>query len=694
MNLRSLHRRLSALLALTSLAAFVSGAGLDAPSVLPAAALLLLGLAWDVPERLRARAELLWRVLATLLALRAAYHALFVPEDVVLPMVDLLLLLVLAETFRSQDTTGEARLYALSFALLIAAAAYRPGFVFGIAYIAYIAILTVTLTVGQLARRARDRNVREPRLPRRFLWQSAAISMVVLFVSALVFLAFPRVSRGWATRGGPVIRNVMGFSDRVSLMDHGGRLYANPEVVLRVEFPGGERPASNRLYFRGRSYDRFDGWSWSRSPFLPSALVETARWPQGRVEQVIYQGALGDANVLFGLSPVLRVNARSRIAPFRENNGDYTYAGGDQPVYSAVSIAGQPPADSLRGASGAGSRVLGAYLRVPPLAPRITALADSLTRDQPTSYDKALAVGSWLQREFRYTVELPATAREATLDHFLFERRAGHCEYFSTAMAVLLRAAGVPARNVNGFMGGEWNEFGNYLTVTQNQAHSWVEVWFPGYGWVLFDPTPAASAELLAARQGWWSPLRFLFDGVEHRWGKWVLDFNLETQANLVRGAAEALDTSRGGSTSSRSLPWLQVAVASIALAFAAGLLRARRPPGDRRTARSASRPYLRLRRAYQRRGWSEPHVPPLQFAERLVRADAPGARDAAAAVRLYARVRFGAQELDEGERNELRRSTRAALRELRRAPRTRPSEGGAPTRRERSGATARGSAT
>src|SRR5690606_14829821 len=157
--------------------------------------------------------------------------------------------------------------------------------------------------------------------------------------------------------------------------------------------------------------------------------------------------------------------------------------------------------DSLRSAVGPAPRMLAAYRRLPPLSPRLRTLADSLVRGRATDYDRAVAVRDWLRSEFRYTVQLPASAGEAALDHFLFERRAGHCEYFSTAMAVLLRAAGVPARNVNGFLGGEWNEFGGYLSVTQNQAHSWVEVWFPAYGWVLFDPTPAGSvAGATAAR--------------------------------------------------------------------------------------------------------------------------------------------------------------------------------------------------
>lgn len=666
MSLRSLHRRLGALLSLSALAAFVSGAGLEAPSILPAAALLLVALFVDVPERLRVRAEVGWRVLATLLALRAAYHAVLVPDDVVLPMVDLLLLLVLAEIYRAQDVGGEARLYALTFALLIASAAYRPGVVFGLAYVGYVMLLTLALIVSQVARQAREHHSREPRLPPGWLRHSAGASVIVLLVSALVFLAFPRVSRGWGPRPEAAVRSVIGFSDRVSLLDHGGELHANPEVVLRVEFPSG-RPPTVPLYFRGRSYDQFDGWTWARSPYLPTQRPDAQRRSQGTTEQLIYQRNLGDTRVLFGLSPIVRVEPRSRIVPYRENNGDYAYRGSAEPVYQVRSARAPPHPDSLRAAAGPVPRGLGAYRRLPPLSPRVRALADSLIDGRTNDYDRAVAVRDWLRREFRYTVELPRSAREAGLEHFLFERRAGHCEYFSTAMAVLLRAAGVPTRNVNGFLGGDWNAFGGYLTVTQNQAHSWVEVWFPGIGWVLFDPTPSGAAAGAAADRSWWLPYRFLFDGLEHRWGKWVLDFDLEDQTRMARGASQLFGTGRDDEGGTPRLPWMTFVIAASVLVLTMALWR-RRPPGPGRNpaARGAARAWLRLRRAYVRGGWGEPHLPALRFGAQLEERAAPGAADAAAAARLYSRLRFGPGPAEQDAHRALERHSRTALRALR----------------------------
>ena len=692
-----LHRRLTTLLALSAILAFVSGAGVAGPVLLPATGLLVLSLFWNPSQRLRRALELCWRMAAVLLAARAGYHALFVADDVVLPMVDLLLVLLLAETYRAPDGMGEPRLYALSFALLIAATAYRPGSLFGLAFAAYLAVLTAALTVGQLRRQARVRGVRLPPIDRRFLLQSAMLSGIALLISLLVFLAFPRVS--WGARGGSPMRSVVGFADHVSLLEHGGRIYSNPEVVLRVEFPGRTGPPPGPLYWRGRSYDHFDGWTWSQAPIRPQQLIEPSRWPQARVAQLIYQSGIDDANVLFGLSPLLHVDPRSRIVAYPDLNGDFTYGGPAAPVYLSVSVLGQPTSGQLRSASASAFDPPGAtgmdrrraavleaaalrpYLRLPLLSPRFYALADSLAAPQATAYDRAVAVRDWLRANFRYTVELPRTTHAASLEYFLFERRAGHCEYFSTAMAMLLRAAGVPARNVNGFLGGEWNRFGDFLTVTQNQAHSWVEVWFPGYGWVSFDPTPAATGGLGGATRGstWLAPFRLLFGGLEHRWGKWVLDYDIDDQVRLLErtaGGWRAATHTTGGAWQVPRRPVLAVSLGLVILGLAGAFLRARRsrarghgPAGD------VTRAYLRLRRAYARAGYTSPS-PPLTFLAQLQQANAPGAAEAAGAIQLYTRLRFGGAGADAAERRQLHRQVTLVRRTLRLGRRQRARRG------------------
>lgn len=653
-----LHGRLTALLALLAVLTFVSGAGFDAPSVLPAAVVLLAAVFLRPADRLSARLEPVWRLAAVLLVARAVVRVATGAGDPVLPMVDVLLLLLCAESLRVRDGSGDARHFALTFALLIAAAAYRPGPLFGILFIAYVACAVVVLMVGNLAREARAWGTSAPEARPAFLARTALLSTFVIAASVTVFLLFPRVPGSFAARASDAVpRAIVGFSDRVSIGAHGTRIEANPEIVLRIEFPDGEPAGRTGLHWRGRTYDRFDGAVWSRTERAAPPPREAATWPGPIIEQVIYARPLRDADVLFGLHPVIDITPLSRIRPRRGSGGDYTYSGVVDPVYRVRSRDGSPSPAALRQAEPDYPPEVISHLQLPPLSARTLALAYSFRQDAPTMYDQVRAVERFLRTEFTYTLELPATRRQATLEYFLFERRAGHCEYFSTAMAMLLRAGGVAARNVNGFLGGEWNEFGQYLTVTQNNAHSWVEVFFPGYGWVTFDPTPPSAAAGIAAGAGVLSTRRLLLDGLEHRWGKWVLDYDLGRQTAFMQGLARPFSSGRERAPDGVVPAWWMVAAAVVILGGAVLASRRRRGPA---AWSSATRAYMALRRAYARAGFVPPgELPPLAFV-RLV-GEAPGAEHARNAVALYLRTRFGGTPLTDAEQTELNDAVGAA---------------------------------
>jgi protein-glutamine gamma-glutamyltransferase len=281
-------------------------------------------------------------------------------------------------------------------------------------------------------------------------------------------------------------------------------------------------------------------------------------------------------------------------------------------------------------------------------------------------------VQNWLLSEFRYTLDLPASPREATLEHFLFRRRAGHCEYFSTALAILLREAGVPTRNVNGFLGGAWNEFGRFMTVSQNEAHSWVEVYFPGYGWVPFDATPAATTDVARQQQdNWLSPFRSVADGLEHRWNKWILEYNLETQVGLFRRATEQFarrDSTGRMKMNPGFIRVLKYAVGGVVFLLILAMIFRRSRSEDLAVE---SRLYLKLRRAYEKAGYDvRPQDAPMRFIARLRETNAPGVDAAERAVVLYLRSRFGGEDIGGEGKQDLRDAVEEALRDLRTAPR------------------------
>ncbi len=671
MSLDLLHRRLVVGMGFVALTAFAGGAGFQPISTALAALALALAFVWQPDSDLSLRLERLWLPVAGVLLLRSLYHWFLIGDDVVVPVVDLLLLLLCAEALRSLEAHNDARLYTLAFALLLASTAYRPGVLFALAFVGYVVLATLALVVGHLRWKAGRHGVREKMVGRGFLTGMAGLSGVVLLTSSLVFIAFPRLSRGWAARGEVLATSIAGFADQVSIGEHGSRIYPNPEIVLRVEFPDGAPENLFSLHWRGRSYDRFDGVRWSRSIGLPPS-IGPAQWYQawgpGRVRQEIY-GAPLDVDVLFALHPLLEARSDNpRIQPLFDNAGDHIYWGSGAPSYEALSVADRPAPEALREARSGFSPARRYYTQLPRLPERVSNLADSLTQGLDNNYDRVAAINDFFHTEFDYTLELPRSAQEATLEFFLFERGEGHCEYFSTAMVVLLRNLGIHAREVNGFLGGQWNGFGQYLAVTQNQAHSWVEVWFPEYGWVQFDPTPGG-AGTSAVVTSWLWPGRFLFDGLQHRWNKWVLDYNLESQSGLYQRIAELLGgrVSESPISSSQTpatrvgMGWMLLMVMVMTLSAAVLF---RRSGGHSPEAEL----YLQLRESCRRAGFkADEGVAPLLLLDELARVGHPARTRARRLVDHYLRSRFGGQELDVRERKEMKDDLANVRRALRR---------------------------
>ena len=671
MNLRLLHRRLAVLMGLAGLLAFAGGAGFDPLTTVLALGALLTGLFWHPGPALSARMERVWLPLATLLVLRALFHVFLIRGDVVIPVVDLLLLLMAAEALRALEAPNDLRLYALSFALMLAATAYRPGVLFLVGFVAYVALATVALMVGHLRRGAERHGVREVPLGRGLITATSALSGVVLMVAGLVFLTFPRVSQGFAGRGETMASSIAGFGDEISIGQHGSTILGNPEIVLRVEFSEGAPANVGGLHWRGRSYDHFDGTRWTRSRSLPPASAPRSwyreRWDGPVVTQRIFGAAL-ESRVLFALHPAIGIDADHGMQPLVDNAGDVVYWGSGAPTYTVRSPTVPPSPETLRAAERGFRPSDRHFLQLPAsLDPAVIALADSLTAGLETRYDRAMAIRDWL-RTFRYTRELPATAAETSIEHFLFNRRAGHCEYFSTAMVVLLRAAGIESRNVNGFLGGQWSQFGNYLVVTQNEAHSWAEVWFPEYGWVTFDATPPGDGAG-TVDAAWFWPGRILIDGIQHRWSKWVLDYGSDEQFGLLSRWSGLLtgrtETAAGGSapdTGSRFPRSVPIALVFVVVATAWAWRRS-----EARVLGPGVRVYLSLRSACARAGLGmSPGLTPAGLLA-VVREGCPEA--AAPTERIvdsYLRSRWGGESLGEVELKDMRRAlteVRAALR-------------------------------
>jgi hypothetical protein len=194
------------------------------------------------------------------------------------------------------------------------------------------------------------------------------------------------------------------------------------------------------------------------------------------------------------------------------------------------------------------------HLQLPPdLDPRILDLARTVTADGASVLEKASLLESYLKRENVYSLDLTWEPGDQPLSTFLFEAKSGHCEYFASSMAIMLRAVGVTTRMVNGFLSGEYNTIGESYIVRQSDAHSWVEAYVPGLGWMEFDPTPPDPnrAELSMAVL-----ISHYFDAAELFWNSYILAYDSGTQLQFFTSAQEAIRTAQRA-MSRRSDRWV-----------------------------------------------------------------------------------------------------------------------------------------
>jgi hypothetical protein len=283
-----------------------------------------------------------------------------------------------------------------------------------------------------------------------------------------------------------------------------------------------------------------------------------------------------------------------------------------------------------------------ANLLLPPLDPRIIGLARKLTDGESSAEAKARSIEKYFQTQFGYTTDLLSESVPDPLAYFLFERRKGHCEYFSSAMAVMLRAVNVPARIANGFQSGEYNPLTGWTVIRASDAHSWVEAWVPGRGWTTFDPTPPSARTPGLSFIG-----RFglYMDAAETFWHEWVLNYNRDRQLVLasrvesggrdfgfrwmtgVRERFQAVKASTVAAAKHWGIPAILVVLLLVTVRrFGPGVLRwwrtARRVREARRggaLASDATLLYQRMLRILRRRGFEKPAwSTPAEFANCL----------------------------------------------------------------------------
>ncbi len=519
-------------------------------------------------------------------------------------------------------------------------------------------------------RRDGKRNAEANRLP--FV---ALVLLTLIFVLAMpLFLVAPRAGSAALTRSGSALTNFIGFSENVTLGEIGD-LKRDNAVVMHVRIE--ESQPVTDLRWRGVALDEFTGRGWKKSfdarhitekkndkGFFPLGTTEALHQ---RTTQTVFLEPI-ESPVLFAASrpiaiqgdfPLLRVDGEGSVQVRRHEF--------ERMIYKALSDTTEPDVALLRKDLGPYPAALERYKQLPAaLDPRIEARANAIVANAHARnrYDEAKAIEAHLQTAYGYSLQMRAAGPDPLAD-FLFNVKVGHCEYFSTAMAVMLRKRGIAARVVNGFLPGEYNEAAGAYTIRQSDAHSWVEVYFPeSQLWVTFDPTPAAG-KTEPVSTGFAAQLGKYAEALELIWFQYVVGYDKQEQRSLATSLHNQLFVYRRSLVQIVSAVWDAVSkrtrgITLIGLAVMAAFLlffvaRRVRRFGWRRGLRLARRQgneetsavefYERLLALLERRGVKrDPNLTPLEFAGGL------DFKPALFITHAYNRVRFGGQALTSAE--------------------------------------------
>jgi hypothetical protein len=398
---------------------------------------------------------------------------------------------------------------------------------------------------------------RQAGVARRLPFVAVGLLALIFAMALPLFLVTPRYGSGAFARSSRGLTGFTGFSSSVTLGAI-GELQQSNEVVMRVRVEEAQGGVRRNLRWRGVALDDFNGRAWRSSKSGTTARLyptnERGLFQLGTTEglhllttQTFYVEPI-DTGVLFAAPRVIAVQGGFPDIQ-RDSEGSLLVVRHDQEriSYRVYSDTTQPEEETLRADDEDYTAEFARYLQLPQrLDPRIPRLAQDVIglSGAQNRFDRARAIESHLQTGYGYTLDLKATGREPLAD-FLFRVREGHCEYFATAMAVMLRTQGIATRVINGFQSGTYNDTADVYTVTQREAHSWVEVYFPESGaWVAFDPTPAGGRSV-GDSTGLGASLGKYAEAIQMFWIQYVVSYDRQEQRTLATSARNTLSDYR-----------------------------------------------------------------------------------------------------------------------------------------------------
>jgi len=477
--------------------------------------------------------------------------------------VHLVLFLELAKLHqRSKNEKDYLYLIILAFLKILAASSLTIGISFVATLLLFLIALVSTMMSYNMRRFQAASRMEDRKIAASIGGMSVWATFCIVVLGAILFLLIPRADMGYFSQSSPASILLSGFTDNVQLGEI-GQVKLNSAVVMRARRLFGARSAV--LKWRGIALDAFDGRKWYRSDRTRTFVERSG--DEYFVRSRDRMGDLARYDIFLEPLPTTTLFGPHRIVaiygslPSVEVDRDESLFTRFRPLqrteYEVLSEVPNPRfhANPIAADSPIPPDIQAKYLQLPDkLDPRVRQLASEITQPGSSSREKASIVEAYLKRNYKYTLNLTWKPGEQPVSTFLLETKAGHCEYFASAMAILLRASGVPTRMVNGFLMGEYNPVGDDYIVRQSDAHSWVEVFTSDSGWVEFDPTPPDpnQKEVGLGRQ-----LSHYVDAMELFWNSYVLTYDTGSQLQLFRNAQDRVENFQEGVQTS-SYDWAQ----------------------------------------------------------------------------------------------------------------------------------------
>ena len=469
--------------------------------------------------------------------------------------IHLVLFIMAIKMFSARRQRDNLYLALLAFLMVLAAAVLTVSSSFFFAFLMFLVLTATTFLSMEMKRSAETatahaREVPEPTVLSRAVLVAAVILVISTAAGApLVFYVLPRTGNGYLSQLAQNNEVLTGFGNEVQLGQI-GEIKQSSSIIMHVQIYGDTRGSFSNLKWRGVALGLFNGHKWS-NPLAPAAI---APGNSGRFYLRPQSGA-GFGREIDAKDPrtqnhILNYRVIMEplgtnvffIAPFGESvAGNYrsitqdraASVFSDEPIgiYLAQSDVSETDPELLRRASGeVPPEIALDYLQLPKLDARIAPLAARITAGKTNNYDRARAIEEYLGSHYGYTLKLSQTPPEDPLAEFLFARKQGHCEYFASAMAIMLRTLRIPSRVVNGFRSAQFNDLTSSYIVRASEAHTWVEAYFPGYGWSTFDPTPPDPNPASLFRS---SRVGLYVDALGEFWREWVINYDFNRQNSL-----------------------------------------------------------------------------------------------------------------------------------------------------------------